>query len=71
MLTYLNLTLTVIKRYVQRLWAFAVLNVSSTETEGSVAVSGVARGKLSNYKILANLDSYLSVLNPSKRTDII
>ncbi len=42
--------------------ALAVLNVPSTETEGCVAVSGVAQGRLSNSKILADLDSHLSYL---------
>ncbi len=51
--------------------AFAVLNVTSTKTEGSVAVSAVDQGSLSNSKILVNLDSHLSVLNPSERIDII
>ncbi len=51
--------------------AFAVLNVPSMETEGSVAVSGVAQGRLSNSKVLADLDSHLSYVNPSECTDII
>lgn len=51
--------------------ALAVLNVPSIETENSVAVTEIAQSRLPNSEILADLDSHLSFLNLSERSDII
>ncbi|XP_073721213.1 uncharacterized protein [Misgurnus anguillicaudatus] len=48
----------------------AMLHAPSTESEVA-AVSETVQSRLPNSKILADVDSYLSYLNPSERSDII